>query len=791
MKVKSLSFVAAVSAASHVFFPLSARSENLYWGTGGGGAWVTPSNWYTDAAGVTVSGTAPLSTTDVFFNTTPTNSAGGSVTMSSNIAAHSLTFNTSAATTLTQSGNRTLTLGGGGITLNSGAGNATLGVSTNSLSVQLLESQSWVNNSTSTLNVRTFRASDSATGPVTLTLNAASGAILFNLAASDSPDSSYYLGLIIDTAGTAAASTVGSTYSGGTTIKQGVLNSNGNIGSGSVLLGDTSGSANARLHLTGVAINNITVQAGSSGAAYLSGSGSGDFQGDILLNKDVAIGNVGSATTLAVSGDISGVGGLTFARLPGASGNPTVTLTGANTYTGKTTIDSATVVVNSLNRVSGGAASSSLGAPVTVENGTIKMSAVTASTLRYTGTGETTDRVIEIASNVGATLDHSGSGPLIFTSTLVNTGLGSRTLTLTGTAAGTGEFAGAINNIATGTNVGVTKSGSGTWRLSGTANTYANTTSIAGGVLEVTKLADTGVASSIGTGSVASITFSGGTLRYLGSGDSSNRSFTVGAAGATFDASGSGSLVLSRTAAPAYGTGNVPTSITLTGTNTDANTYAANQNNNGSGAVSITKEGGGKWALTGSSSYTGVTTVNAGTLLINGRLTASAVSLNAAILGGSGTANALVTTAGVASTISPGNSPGTLTLAGGLDATAGATFVFELGTTSDVLSLGGGVLTGSTAAGGMVFNFSDSGGLLAGNPYTIMTFGSSSGLDYTDFMASILPSGYVLDTSFGTGGFQINGTDLQVQFDVVPEPGTVALLAGGLMTVFFFRRRRS
>lgn len=773
---------------------ISSQADTFYWGTATPvSPWQGAGNWFLDASGTSSTISVPGAADDAVFSITSLNGTTITPVLSATTSVNSLTFDNTVALTITgTSGNRNLEVGAGGITLSASAANVTLGSSTGgkNVFVKIREDQTWTNNSAGTFNVRnSSQASDLATGPVVLTLNAAStGGITNSGAFSDGAGGS--LALVVDSTGSGIVTMGGGSYSGGTTVRSGALQAAGNFGSQGVVLGHTSGSANTRLILTSSATNTITVRAGNTGTAALAGNTGSNYQGSILLERDVTLGSTSnSGQTVIFSGVISGTGNVIAARL--GTSTPTVVLSGSNTYVGKTTIDSAVLVANSLNRVVGGSASSSLGAaPLDAAAGTIRMSAVAASTLRYTGTGETTDRTIEIAGNLGATLDQSGTvGNLNFTSALAQSGVGSRTLTLTGTTAGTGEFSGAINNIGTGTNVGVTKTGSGTWRISGTANTYANTTSITGGVLEVTKMADTGLASSIGTGSVASLTFGGGTLRYVGSGDSSNRAFTVGAAGATLDASGSGALVFSRTTAPAYGTAGVPVSITLTGTNAGANTYAANQNNNGVGAVSITKNGIGTWVMTGSNSYTGATTVNAGTLLINGSLAAgSAVALNSATLGGSGTAGGLVTTSGTASIVSPGNSPGTLTLAGGLDAAAGATFVFELGTSADVLSLGSGVLTGSTAAGGMVFNFSDSGGLVGGSPYTIMTFGSSTGLSYTDLATNTLPAGYVLDTSFGTGGYQINGTNLQVQF-VVPEPSTVLLLAGGLMAMTLLRRR--
>ncbi len=73
-----------------------------------------------------------------------------------------------------------------------------------------------------------------------------------------------------------------------------------------------------------------------------------------------------------------------------------------------------------------------------------------------------------------------------------------------------------------------------------------------GTVLQVNKLANGGVASSISNSSSAAsnLVLQGGTLRYNGAGDSTDRSFTIGTMGATLDSSGSGAVSFTNTAAP-------------------------------------------------------------------------------------------------------------------------------------------------------------------------------------------------------------------------------------------------
>jgi autotransporter-associated beta strand protein len=102
------------------------------------------------------------------------------------------------------------------------------------------------------------------------------------------------------------------------------------------------------------------------------------------------------------------------------------------------------------------------------------------------------------------------------------------------------------NNI--GGSARLSKSGSGMATLSGGVNTYTGVTTLKGGTLSVGVLADGGSASDIGaaSSSVGNLVFKGGTLRYSGVGTSANRLFTVTTSGGTIDASGSGPLNLSN-----------------------------------------------------------------------------------------------------------------------------------------------------------------------------------------------------------------------------------------------------
>lgn len=206
-----------------------------------------------------------------------------------------------------------------------------------------------------------------------------------------------------------------------TLIKNGTCGqtANGNIKSyGTLVLNGTN-------TFTGdIVINEGSVRIGtesSGNGARLGGSG-GNYSGNITI-KDGAILYYSSDADQELSGNISGAGHIV------KSSSGTLTLSGNNTYTGKTWLSptvngvgAGIIEVYSFNSVVGGTASSSLGAPKTVENGTIEMGrpqSIASSwiTIKYLGAGETTDRVINFSVNGGGRiLDASGSGLLRFTS---------------------------------------------------------------------------------------------------------------------------------------------------------------------------------------------------------------------------------------------------------------------------------------------------------------------------------------------------------------------------------------
>ncbi len=102
----------------------------------------------------------------------------------------------------------------------------------------------------------------------------------------------------------------------------------------------------------------------------------------------------------------------------------------------------------------------------------------------------------------------------------------------------------------------------------------------------------------------------------------------------------------------------------------------------------LTKEGIGTLVLTGANTYRGPTLVNQGRLAVNGSL-ASAVTVNdGGILGGNGRIASL--TANHGGSVAPGNSIGTLQVAGDVTFQSGSNYAVEVSPTSSDLIVAGG-----------------------------------------------------------------------------------------------------
>lgn len=474
-------------------------------------------------------------------------------------------------------------------------------------------------------------------------------------------------------------------------------------------------------------------------------SGTVDLNGGAANNSWIS---VGTGTNLTVSGTVAR-GGLS------KDGPGTLVLSGSNTYTGQTSIRNGVLSVSNIGN--GGTAANLSAAPSGAGYLILSGNTVgTTGTLRYTGAGETTDRLFSLAGT-GGTIDASGSGALVF---------------------------------------------------GNTGNIAINTPPFNAG---------TSLTSTIGSAILPGIA----TLNTAGLVVGSTITSTNFPSGTTVTEVGSNFVRLSNVAtasSAATTTFTLPTSFTtrplnLTGSNTNLNTINS-VIGNGSFAglnVGVNKSGAGTWSLNGANTYTGGTTINGGTLLANDSgpfvATASAtgvgnVTVNSGgTLGGNGSVrgNVTVNSGGV---LSPGNSPGTLSVFGDLNLATGASLLSEVkagvgpgSTANDLLVVSGTVNLNSA-------NLVLDGGTYGPDPtdkfWIVNNTGSGAingtfnglaeGASVSWIVNSAVFTGFITyQGDFGTNSLT-GGNDILIH-SAVPEPGTFLVIGAGLAALARKRKK--
>lgn len=170
-----------------------------------------------------------------------------------------------------------------------------------------------------------------------------------------------------------------------------------------------------------------------------------------------------------------------------------------------------------------------------------------------------------------------------------------------------------INTVIAGA-PGLSKYGTGTLVLGGT-NTFSGPVVINAGIIFTSYIDNGGSNSNIGSSSNAAsnLVFNGGTLRYTGVMQTTDRLFTLSNSGGTIDGSGIGQLIFNSTGTMGF-SGSGARTLTLTGS-CIGNFLAMVVGDNG-GATSITKSGSGLWILNGNNTATGTVNITDGTLQI-------------------------------------------------------------------------------------------------------------------------------------------------------------------------------
>ncbi len=499
------------------------------------------------------------------------------------------------------------------------------------------------------------------------------------------------------------------TYSGNTTIGAAsiVLNINSAtaISSGALVAGNTGtidNSSGSAIILTNN--NNINLSAGNltfTGSNDLSfGSGVVTMSGG---NRKITITNAKTLTVGSIDADDNtrtfekvGTGTLAITGAAGANFQGGTTLvTGGLLLGNKAALGTGLITIAPSNPASI-SASTDLSGGNAIENNVLFSSAGTSTFTLGGSNNLTLNGSFTIGANKTVTVSNTAatelSGP-IYLSDVAGTGY---RLSLTNTIAAavltvSGDLANYSGGAGTAGSILWTGGTGTTLRLSGANSTYTGVTGYGGtaasSTIEVTKLADGGVNSSIGASSNAAsnlVIGQAGVLRYVGGGDSTNRLFTLdgtsGTGSYTIASSGSGAIEFTGSGAIAHtGLANAARTLNLRGTNTDDNILAPVWTNNGSGVNALIKLDVGTWVLTGNNTYTGTTTLgatngaDAGTLKLSG---SGKISNNATTVF-SGSLDVAATTQTIT----------TLTLGAGASGTAANVLIGSGG----VLNLGGSV----------------------------------------------------------------------------------------------------
>jgi fibronectin-binding autotransporter adhesin len=446
------------------------------------------------------------------------------------------------------------------------------------------------------------------------------------------------------------------------TLTNGITLDQDGSGSGSATISNTNsnnGTSNFLTFQSGTLTLADNLLISNTGASTRTGTGS-TAGGSIAFTSTSVIAGSGNITIDNVLNNLTGVGAIRFTG-------------GTNTFTGNVNVRSGVTTFTG-NSVFGGVATNVI---------TLGASGAGSATLLATNTTTlANDWVVAAGSGGTLTLGSIGSAGVIFN----GTGTLNGDLNLYTLASNTNKFK--LNGIISGTG-NFTKTGTGTVELSA-ANTFSGITTVSDGNLTLSNAlalqnSALDTTASVTGSSTVGIKISGVTALTLG-GLTGNKNFA-----ALFSDTNGYSTFNALTLNP--GTG-----VTYTYSGAIAN---------GAANTTLTKTGNGTQILSGSNTYTGNTTVSAGTLQIGsdsvgsvGNITSSAIgkgglTLNAGkISSDSSTSRTLLNavTFGGNITIGDTTNNGTLTFSAAAD----------LGNATRVLTVDSGVILGGVVSNGSI-----------------------------------------------------------------------------------------
>jgi autotransporter-associated beta strand protein len=214
----------------------------------------------------------------------------------------------------------------------------------------------------------------------------------------------------------------------------------------------------------------------------------------------------------------------------------------------------------------------------------------------------------------------------------------------------------------------------------------------------------------------------------------------------------------------------------------------------------LEKIGGGTLVLTANNTYSGPTTVSAGTLVVNGSIANSAVTVNSgATLAGSGVAGAVIVNSGGTLAPGPTASPGAMTVLGNLAFQSGALYLVRINPSNASRD---NVTGGGTATLAGTVNATFASGSYATRTYTILSAASGLNGTFGGLTTSNLPAGFTASLGYtatdvilnliatlgrrpgdlGTGGLSINQTNVAEALNAFFNNG--GTLPPGFVSVF-------
>ena len=449
----------------------------------------------------------------------------------------------------------------------------------------------------------------------------------------------------------------------------------------------------------------------------------------VILNQAITVGTLslgaaGGSFTLAPN-----AGSFTFDNSPAAATLAELPASKGDTISAPITVNGSLLVTNPTANtltLSGG-----------ISGSNVVISGYTLMSGTNTYTGGTTVNSGRLTFNVGAAIPASG------------------TLTLNNTGAVTVVTANGLPNVLVNGNNAITGNGnSGT--SAGTVNVAGTLTLFVSGGSDVFDLTGT----MTGAGNLV-LGSSPMTLRFNGTAGDANALFNLGTGSAVASVRNTLTSAIalggltggSSTQLQGDNSGGVNLTYTIGGANVDTEFDGAIKD--GTSSTALIKTGTGTLTLTSTNTYSGGTTINAGTLQINnlmgsGTGSGTVTVANGGTLAGNGViAGAVTVSAGGA--LSPGNPLGTLAISNNLTLAADSTTFMRVQhspLTNDAVKISGMQLAGGT------LNVTNLGGPLAnGDSFKLFSASNYSG----SFAGFVLPP-LATNLVWNTNALKISGT---------------------------------